>query len=173
MLPLELNRLLIIVVVLSMALTPLLNEIGRKAAESIESGNETDERTVVRSFISSRISYWSVTLAISRDLLPVKMVKPVTCVLDCLQMEMDGVRDLKCSEPVVILGFGQMGQVSDKHGLLSNQAGRQCGGKHWMLIAAIFGRRFWQTSCQLHWLQVMVEIRLAGPMLLSMWIPNA
>lgn len=34
-LPLELNKLLIIVVVLSMALTPLLNEIGRKAAEFI------------------------------------------------------------------------------------------------------------------------------------------
>lgn len=34
-LPLELNKLLIIVVVLSMALTPLLNEIGRKASEFI------------------------------------------------------------------------------------------------------------------------------------------
>ena len=35
MLPLELNKLLIIVVVLSMALTPLLNEVGRKAADVI------------------------------------------------------------------------------------------------------------------------------------------
>lgn len=35
-LPLELNKLLIIVVVLSMALTPLLNEIGKKAAEIID-----------------------------------------------------------------------------------------------------------------------------------------
>ena len=35
MLPLELNKLLIIVVVLSMALTPLLNDLGRKAAEFI------------------------------------------------------------------------------------------------------------------------------------------
>jgi hypothetical protein len=35
-LPLELNKLLIIVVVLSMALTPLLNEAGRRAAEFIE-----------------------------------------------------------------------------------------------------------------------------------------
>ncbi|KAK1295506.1 hypothetical protein QJS10_CPA16g01429 [Acorus calamus] len=35
-LPLELNKLLIIVVVLSMALTPLLNEIGRKAADIID-----------------------------------------------------------------------------------------------------------------------------------------
>jgi hypothetical protein len=35
-LPLELNRLLIIVVVLSMALTPFLNELGRNAAEYIE-----------------------------------------------------------------------------------------------------------------------------------------
>lgn len=36
MLPLELNKLLIIVVVLSMALTPLLNEVGRRAADFIE-----------------------------------------------------------------------------------------------------------------------------------------
>lgn len=36
MLPLELNKLLIIVVVLSMALTPALNEAGRKAAEIID-----------------------------------------------------------------------------------------------------------------------------------------
>lgn len=35
-LPLELNRLLIIVVVLSMALTPFLNEMGREAAEYIQ-----------------------------------------------------------------------------------------------------------------------------------------
>lgn len=35
-LPLELNKLLIIVVVLSMALTPLLNEAGRRAAELID-----------------------------------------------------------------------------------------------------------------------------------------
>ncbi|KAK1277866.1 hypothetical protein QJS04_geneDACA003351 [Acorus gramineus] len=35
-LPLELNKLLIIVVVLSMALTPQLNEIGRKAADIID-----------------------------------------------------------------------------------------------------------------------------------------
>lgn len=35
-LPLELNKLLIIVVVLSMALTPWLNEIGRKAAEILD-----------------------------------------------------------------------------------------------------------------------------------------
>ena len=36
MLPLELNKLLIIVVVLSMALTPLLNEVGRRAADYID-----------------------------------------------------------------------------------------------------------------------------------------
>lgn len=67
-LPLELNRLLIIVVVLSMALTPFLNEIGRKAAEAIDSRFETNE----------------------------KNTEP---------------RNYDVSEPVVILGFGQMGQV--------------------------------------------------------------
>lgn len=44
-LPLELNRLLIIVVVLSMALTPLLNELGRTAAEYIEREFEDSSTT--------------------------------------------------------------------------------------------------------------------------------
>ncbi|KAL5538507.1 hypothetical protein UlMin_043903 [Ulmus minor] len=67
-LPLELNKLLIIVVVLSMALTPLLNEAGRRAAEIIdENFNEEDEAAEMVNF--------------------------------------------EASEPVVILGFGQMGQV--------------------------------------------------------------
>lgn len=44
MLPLELNKLLIIVVVLSMALTPLLNDLGRKAADFI--GENVDEEDV-------------------------------------------------------------------------------------------------------------------------------
>lgn len=43
MLPLELNKLLIIVVVLSMALTPLLNEIGRWAADFIDDKFDTDD----------------------------------------------------------------------------------------------------------------------------------
>ncbi|XP_073123062.1 K(+) efflux antiporter 3, chloroplastic [Henckelia pumila] len=44
-LPLELNKLLIIVVVLSMALTPLLNEVGRKAADFIGEKFENDSKT--------------------------------------------------------------------------------------------------------------------------------
>ena len=44
MLPLELNKLLIIVVVLSMALTPLLNEMGRRAADFV--GGKFDEDDV-------------------------------------------------------------------------------------------------------------------------------
>ncbi|CAM6096927.1 unnamed protein product [Calypogeia fissa] len=71
-LPTELNRLLIIVVVLSMALTPLLNEVGRAAAEYIEStlGSKTGD-----------------------------------------QDKMEGVTNFEASDPVVIIGFGQMGQV--------------------------------------------------------------
>ena len=42
MLPLELNKLLIIVVVLSMALTPFLNEAGRRAASFIEDKSDTE-----------------------------------------------------------------------------------------------------------------------------------
>ena len=43
----ELNRLLIIVVVLSMALTPLLNELGRTAAGYIENSFEDSSPTDV------------------------------------------------------------------------------------------------------------------------------
>lgn len=42
-LPLELNKLLIIVVVLSMALTPLLNEVGRRAADYIDENIEAPD----------------------------------------------------------------------------------------------------------------------------------
>ncbi|XP_078430655.1 K+ efflux antiporter 3 [Wolffia australiana] len=66
-LPLELNKLLIIVVVLSMALTPLLNEVGKKAAEIIEAKYGPEEKDVDMNF--------------------------------------------DAREPVVILGFGQKGQV--------------------------------------------------------------
>ncbi|KAK9110808.1 hypothetical protein Sjap_018868 [Stephania japonica] len=67
-LPLELNKLLIIVVVLSMALTPLLNEIGKKAAETVDAKLDEKDKT------AEMINY-------------------------------------DASEPVVIVGFGQMGQV--------------------------------------------------------------
>lgn len=67
-LPLELNKLLIIVVVLSMALTPFLNEVGRKAADFIE------EKMAAQDKAAEMVNF-------------------------------------NASEPVVILGFGQMGQV--------------------------------------------------------------
>ncbi|CAN6686170.1 unnamed protein product [Malus baccata var. baccata] len=67
-LPLELNKLLIIVVVLSMALTPLLNEAGRRAAELIDDKFGAEDKAAE-------------------------------------------VVNFDSSEPVVILGFGQMGQV--------------------------------------------------------------
>ncbi|KAL7206179.1 hypothetical protein ACSBR2_018985 [Camellia fascicularis] len=67
-LPLELNKLLIIVVVLSMALTPLLNEVGRRAADFIGEKFGEEDKTI-----------------------------------DTVNFD--------ASEPVVILGFGQMGQV--------------------------------------------------------------
>ncbi|KAG5526179.1 hypothetical protein RHGRI_032454 [Rhododendron griersonianum] len=67
-LPLELNKLLIIVVVLSMALTPFLNDFGRTAADFIGEKFDLEEK-------------------------PADMV------------------NFDASEPVVILGFGQMGQV--------------------------------------------------------------
>ncbi|KAI3509445.1 hypothetical protein L1887_24716 [Cichorium endivia] len=67
-LPLELNKLLIIVVVLSMALTPLLNDLGRKASIFIGENVEEEDKTAE-------------------------------------------VANFDASEPVVILGFGQMSQV--------------------------------------------------------------
>jgi voltage-gated potassium channel Kch len=71
-LPLELNRLLIIVVVLSMGLTPLLNEVGREVAEYIE--REFEDPTLTESETSNE-------------------------------------KNFQLNEPVVIIGFGQMGQV--------------------------------------------------------------
>ncbi|XP_056699079.1 K(+) efflux antiporter 3, chloroplastic isoform X2 [Spinacia oleracea] len=67
-LPLELNKLLIIVVVLSMSLTPFLNELGRRAADFVGENFEADI------IAAENLNY-------------------------------------DASEPVVILGFGQMGQV--------------------------------------------------------------
>ncbi|MCO5608427.1 hypothetical protein L7F22_062637 [Adiantum nelumboides] len=68
-LPLELNRLLIIVVVLSMSLTPFLNEVGQKAAQAIEQR------------------------------------------LDIPQGNTMIAETFEANDPVVIIGFGQMGQV--------------------------------------------------------------
>ncbi|KAL6847190.1 hypothetical protein ACP4OV_023043 [Aristida adscensionis] len=70
-LPLELNKLLIIVVVLSMALTPLLNEVGRRAAGIIDDRSEQKEKP------AETVNYGA-------------------------------------TEPIVILGFGEMGQVLAK-----------------------------------------------------------
>lgn len=67
-LPLELNKLLIIVVVLSMALTPFLNELGKKAGDFI--GEKFEEKEKITDTVN-----------------------------------------FEASEPVVILGFGQMAQV--------------------------------------------------------------
>uniref|UniRef100_A0A1J3D1N1 K(+) efflux antiporter 3, chloroplastic n=1 Tax=Noccaea caerulescens TaxID=107243 RepID=A0A1J3D1N1_NOCCA len=67
-LPLELNKLLIIVVVLSMALTPTLNQLGRKAADFLDEKLDPGDR-------------------IAEDV------------------------NFDVSESIVIIGFGQMGQV--------------------------------------------------------------
>uniref|UniRef100_A0A2P2LF12 Glutathione-regulated potassium-efflux system protein kefB n=1 Tax=Rhizophora mucronata TaxID=61149 RepID=A0A2P2LF12_RHIMU len=67
-LPLELNKLLIIVVVLSMALTPLLNEVGRRTANLIDDDFDKENKST-------------------------EMV------------------NFNGSDPIVILGFDQMGQV--------------------------------------------------------------
>ncbi|XP_057976818.1 K(+) efflux antiporter 3, chloroplastic isoform X2 [Malania oleifera] len=67
-LPLELNKLLIIVVVFSMALTPLLNDVGRKAAVFIDEKFGKEDKN------NEMVNY-------------------------------------DARDPIVILGFGQMGQV--------------------------------------------------------------
>lgn len=72
-LPSNLNRLLIIVVVLSMALTPLLNELGRVLAKMIDEFTEVKE--------------------VDAD----------------AQMQI-----AEAVEPIVIIGFGQLGQVSQR-----------------------------------------------------------
>ncbi|KAI4367164.1 hypothetical protein MLD38_022932 [Melastoma candidum] len=67
-LPLELNKLLIIVVVMSMALTPLLNDVGKKAAALVDDRLDSKEKVIE-------------------------------------------IANFNARDPVVILGFGQMGQV--------------------------------------------------------------
>lgn len=91
-LPLELNKLLIIVVVLSMALTPLLNEIGRKAADFVAGRFEDDN----------------------------KMAESM---------------NFDASEPVVILGFGQMGQVLANFLSAPLASGSDGEGRGWPYVA--------------------------------------
>ncbi|CAJ2678259.1 unnamed protein product [Trifolium pratense] len=93
-LPLELNKLLIIVVVLSMALTPFLNEAGRRAASFIEDNYEAEDKEKDSEMINFEVN-----------------------------------------EPVVVLGFGQMGQVLAN--LLSNPmaSGGDSEGIGWPYVA--------------------------------------
>jgi voltage-gated potassium channel Kch len=93
-LPLELNKLLIIVVVLSMALTPFLNEAGRRAASFIEDNYEAENKEKDSEMINFEVN-----------------------------------------EPVVVLGFGQMGQVLAN--LLSNPmaSGGDSDGIGWPYVA--------------------------------------
>eukprot|EP00249_Psilotum_nudum_P023507 c28900_g1_i2 orf=1853-3382(+) len=55
-LPLELNRLLIIVVVLSMSLTPLLNDIGRKVSEIIKERFEVTQEYILKGFSNFEVN---------------------------------------------------------------------------------------------------------------------
>lgn len=64
-LPLELNKLLIIVVVLSMALTPLLNEVGRRIAGIIDESSE--EKDVIAMFFYIHIEHHYSSSVNSKD----------------------------------------------------------------------------------------------------------
>lgn len=66
----ELNRLLIIVVVLSMALTPLLNELGRTAARYIENSFEDSSPTDVCGLYTTHLEF-KFEVSQSGDLTPV------------------------------------------------------------------------------------------------------
>ncbi|KAK8957546.1 hypothetical protein KSP39_PZI000456 [Platanthera zijinensis] len=89
-LPLELNKLLIIIVVLSMALTPFLNEIGKRAAEILDQEFQGREE-----------------------------IEPVNFV---------------ATEPVVILGFGQMGQVLANFLSMPLASGLESDGVGWPYV---------------------------------------
>ncbi|RDX96033.1 K(+) efflux antiporter 3, chloroplastic, partial [Mucuna pruriens] len=91
-LPLDLNKLLIIVVVLSMALTPFLNEAGRRVAGFID--NKFDAEIKASEMVN-----------------------------------------FSASEPVVIVGFGQIGQVLAN--FLSNPlvSGGDCDALRWPYVA--------------------------------------
>ncbi|CAI7782518.1 unnamed protein product [Closterium sp. NIES-54] len=103
-LPLELNRLLIIVVVLSMALTPFLDALGRRAAEYIEDNIESkDAATVAAGGVGGGAAVGRLGAGGNGAM-----------------SEADGGMEGEVAshsthfagaEPIVILGFNQMGQV--------------------------------------------------------------
>lgn len=85
MLPLELNKLLIIVVVLSMALTPLLNDAGRRAAEFI--GDNFDEE-IVCSYLNSANGLINREIMFSINVvgLSLHMTTKIGCNLDAIHV---------------------------------------------------------------------------------------
>ncbi|CAI5479757.1 unnamed protein product [Closterium sp. Yama58-4] len=109
-LPLELNRLLIIVVVLSMALTPFLDTLGRRAAEYIEDNIESRDAATVAAggvggvgggaAVASRLGSGGNGAMSEAD--------------GSMEGEAAGASHsahFAGAEPIVILGFNQMGQV--------------------------------------------------------------
>ncbi|KAF8377432.1 hypothetical protein HHK36_030809 [Tetracentron sinense] len=105
-LPLELNKLLIIVVVLSMALTPLLNEVGRKAADFIDEKFDGEDVCALSLHLFILMEYRIVDVEICHN----SGRSALKCKFDFSQQIAEMV-NFDASEPVVILGFGQMGQV--------------------------------------------------------------
>ncbi|CAI5514951.1 unnamed protein product [Closterium sp. Naga37s-1] len=105
-LPLELNRLLIIVVVLSMALTPFLDALGRRAAEYIEDNIESrDAATVAAGGVGGGA-------AVGR--LGAGGNGAMSGADGGMEGEAAGASHsthFAGAEPIVILGFNQMGQV--------------------------------------------------------------
>ncbi|CAI5938988.1 unnamed protein product [Closterium sp. NIES-64] len=105
-LPLELNRLLIIVVVLSMALTPFLDALGRRAAEYIEDNIESrDAATVAAAGVRGGAAVGRLgpggNGAMSEG----------EGSMEGQQAGASHSTHFAGAEPIVILGFNQMGQV--------------------------------------------------------------
>ncbi|CAI5983169.1 unnamed protein product [Closterium sp. NIES-65] len=131
-LPLELNRLLIIVVVLSMALTPFLDALGRRAAEYIEDNIESrDAATVAAAGVKGSMEGQQVSPCLSA--VAARAVSGVGGVAESVGRlgaggnetmseadgGMEGQQVSPClsavaaggAGPIVTLGFNRMGQV--------------------------------------------------------------
>ncbi|GJP75060.1 hypothetical protein CLOP_g5559 [Closterium sp. NIES-67] len=110
-LPLELNRLLIIVVVLSMALTPFLDALGRRAAEYIEDNIEAKASAAAGAGgLGGGVAAAAARLGAGGN----GAMAGGTSGADSSGESQSGgshSNHFAGAEPIVILGFNQMGQV--------------------------------------------------------------
>lgn len=138
-LPAELNRLLIIVVVLSMALTPLLTEVGGQLAARIAAPSGGDGTLLGRVWVCGRgrlegggweAGAWSVACLAGWLVGYLPLDAPPVCThLPLHFAALYSNEGYNMEDPVVILSFGDVGQVRSG-GWWAGRDGRRQGLAH-------------------------------------------